>query len=105
MRQLCDTNTGPSARFPWKHAVFNSPENVHVLAHVDVIGCHINNVVKGALALGQDKPKVFPGCNELTLRILNDIEIKCAADLASAKDCSIYSHRRCVSSPLSKGLH
>jgi hypothetical protein len=82
------------------------PEDWHVALHVDVVGRHVDDILKIAATGGQDKAEIFPRSHKLLLlRVFDDRQIARAANLTRAVESLPDAYRWRITRTLAKQFH
>ncbi|MNG05382.1 hypothetical protein D3C84_885690 [compost metagenome] len=58
-----------------------------MLRHTHVIGSHLDHILKAAASSGEHAVKIFPGADELLLRILDNVQFRCSSHLTGTVQC------------------
>lgn len=70
--QFTDTYACPCTSAPGKDLILHTSENRHVAVHIDVIGCHFDDIFEFATTGFQDEPEIFPCCQKLLLGVFDN---------------------------------
>lgn len=105
MRKLAHADARPGACALGKQAILHVAKYGHVLRHVDVVGGHVNHVLKAATSGGQHAAQVLPGGDELLLRVLDYAQVGSATHLSGTEKRPSHSDSRCITRSSNDGFH
>jgi hypothetical protein len=103
--QFGDAYAGPGARTPGKDFILHSSEEWQVPLQVHVVGRHLDDIFESTATCGQDKSKILPGCKELLLGVVDDVQVRRATHLACAIEPLPYLYRWDISGTLDQQTH